>query len=1224
MKLRSSVLGALFVLSVIVGWAAEAVAASTTPPPSWLATESVQFMAVGDLDGDNDDDIVVVTNSYQSLRTYTQTAPGMFSASTLFGPAGRFHRCLDVQDTDGDGKAEILTVTNTGSGDSRIDVDYGDGITYYTKPIPGSGSSIANCRFQHVLNATNWDVMVAHAGSPGFSVHIYDGIEWSEDTTIDLPFAGAYGLAAGNFDGTGDREIAVSKRVGWGMQIQFYRFNSGTYALTSTSSFDPSSTPSTSAAGWLETFNDGVDPGDDLIVFGEMESEGGAMVSHGVSRMTWVPMGWTSAEMGAVGDFRQNPGIEIMVGGQNDTGLQILNYKAGVFSLIEGGDFDDGTYTDTAVIDLDGDGRLDAMVTRGGGPEFFELPGCTGVVECPPAATACSAGLCVVPAPVSAITPMALSSVLPDLPTDYKLGDFDRDGVMDVAYSINSATASAMYVMKGGFNATSGDFSLSPFYASTAATRGADLDVGDCDGDGDLDIVVVGQSGSGNALRVFVNGSGGFTETVTTSPGPGVATSVALGDVDGDGVLDVAATRNASGVSLFKGNGDCTFETPARWVSPGMFSGASLTFYNGGGGDVELAVAHDNGVTVMRDFSPGLWKYRDVAAVPALTGNNIDKAVFGNWNLAPADRMLTSNDTFLMAPGAFPNYAAEAKAFPSTSDVTWCDVDTDGMVDNVIIDIAGTSLEFWTASDTTGPTDAFGPPAGYNMVRVECGGFTRSGPTQLLMVLKDMGGQYRFGMVSPQDSALMQRKNVGFGFAMTDLRGADVNADGYEDLMAFGNGVARYYRNAASGPLTNVGMSNGLTKYTSVPMGDFDGDGDIDGFVLSEGNEPPTLKRFNGTTFTETTVGAAAGQLLAGVGVDLNGDGWLDIAGCRGNAPSGFSYLLADGTDGDLSANSYVNVSGISCADIEAADFDSDGDLDLVTAGPDLIVYENKLDVSGGFVAHTATTSAYDRVAIIALNTDKLPDLVVGGSGGISLYRTVNTTFNFAQQTWTTSASTNINDIEVGDINGDKLDDFVVASGTAGESIVYTRDRGSALSFSEAGHVTVAAGALAAVALLDLDRDGDLDIATGGRDASAGLDVWRNTANSNINVWSGDQPSQFPNTSTFAVLGRPGLPSNRTDGGGGSVIVLDPFDAIQVPITLYDRDGDDAWVQMFWRVKGGGWTNALGWTRLSASLSGSDHVLKWTVPPAALAQHVEVMVEVSQAPTRIGYPIHSA
>ena len=44
-------------------------------------------------------------------------------------------------------------------------------------------------------------------------------------------------------------------------------------------------------------------------------------------------------------------------GGQNDTGLQILNYNAGMFDLIDIGDFDDGTYVDTIVIDLNGDGR---------------------------------------------------------------------------------------------------------------------------------------------------------------------------------------------------------------------------------------------------------------------------------------------------------------------------------------------------------------------------------------------------------------------------------------------------------------------------------------------------------------------------------------------------------------------------------------------------------------------------------------------------------------------------------------------------------------------------------------------------------------------------------------------------------------------------------------------------------------------------------------------------
>ena len=153
---------------------------------------------------------------------------------------------------------------------------------------------------------------------------------------------------------------------------------------------------------------------------------------------------------------------------------------------------------------------------------------------------------------------------------------------MDVAYSINSAGASALYVLRGGFGAA-GEYLLSPSFASTAGTIGADLDVGDCDGDGDLDIVVVGPVGAGNALRVFANnGSGGFAESVTMSPGPGTDlyayenklnaslgftphtlstspfTRVGVIDLDGNRLPDLVV-GSSTGVELFRNAGAYSF-----------------------------------------------------------------------------------------------------------------------------------------------------------------------------------------------------------------------------------------------------------------------------------------------------------------------------------------------------------------------------------------------------------------------------------------------------------------------------------------------------------------------------------------------------------------------------------------------------------------------------------------------------------------------------------------
>lgn len=153
--------------------------------------------------------------------------------------------------------------------------------------------------------------------------------------------------------------------------------------------------------------------------------------------------------------------------------------------------------------------------------------------------------------------------------TTYLLtGDLNADGNLDV---VGLGTSNAVSVCRG--NGSGG-------YQSGSATVGGTspysvpfgLALGDVDGDGDLDLVAAVAPSSNslvnNAISVcFNNGAGTFSApqlTATTGTGP-----LVLGDLDGDGDLDLAvsmadkvAVRLNTGAGAFAGGTDIATNVP--------------------------------------------------------------------------------------------------------------------------------------------------------------------------------------------------------------------------------------------------------------------------------------------------------------------------------------------------------------------------------------------------------------------------------------------------------------------------------------------------------------------------------------------------------------------------------------------------------------------------------------------------------------------------------------
>ncbi len=194
-----------------------------------------------------------------------------------------------------------------------------------------------------------------------------------------------------------------------------------------------------------------------------------------------------------------------------------------------------------------------------------------------------------------------------DNPQDVVAGDFDNDGNIDLAV-LNSRDKTISILIgdgAGGFTAT-----------RTYGTGNGPVAIvaGDFDGDGNLDLAVANSSDQTVWIRLG-NGNGTFSGSSSSYATPTLTkslTALALGDFNGDGILDliVAGTTNNAGagaVNILQGNGNGNGNGAFANVTPGGIAvgngpSAVVTGDFNGDGNLDFAVANltDNTISVMK------------------------------------------------------------------------------------------------------------------------------------------------------------------------------------------------------------------------------------------------------------------------------------------------------------------------------------------------------------------------------------------------------------------------------------------------------------------------------------------------------------------------------------------------------------------------------------------------------------------------------------------------
>ncbi|MBI4601980.1 MAG: VCBS repeat-containing protein, partial [Planctomycetes bacterium] len=143
------------------------------------------------------------------------------------------------------------------------------------------------------------------------------------------------------------------------------------------------------------------------------------------------------------------------------------------------------------------------------------------------------------------------------VPEDIATGDLDSDGDLDIAAgNTNAGETGAPDTVSVLLNR--GDGTFLPRSDHAAGDRPEGLTLGDLDGDGDLDIATADYNSSGVSV-LLGDGAGSFSRgsTVAVSGRP---RGIVAGDLDADGDLDIAtANYDGNSVSVLRGAGDGSF-----------------------------------------------------------------------------------------------------------------------------------------------------------------------------------------------------------------------------------------------------------------------------------------------------------------------------------------------------------------------------------------------------------------------------------------------------------------------------------------------------------------------------------------------------------------------------------------------------------------------------------------------------------------------------------------
>ena len=1024
---------------------------------------------VADVDGDGDLDLVLSGSDGDGVATttiYLNDGTGTFSAAST-GLQNLKDGSATFGDVNGDGSPDLLV--------TGVDADLNKQAALYTNDGTGAfsaaqtgllGVSRSAADFGDADGDGDLDLALTGSSDNGPRTLVFENTPVTAKTTLSVtnlrPRSGRPGTAV-RIDGSGFSATASNNTVEFGGAAATVDSASTTTLFVQVPSGVSGSVPVSvttpdSSATAASRFNAVTTGSESLAFFRDLP---------GVSQST---SNW--------GDFNGDGNPDLFVAGGDSLGAETATVYLGDGS----GGFTEAGAGLTGVVDassdvgdVNGDGNLDLVVSGtvpgvGGTTTVYLGDGAGGFTE------------------ASAVLPGVFEGAT-------EFADFNEDGNLDLLLTGDGAAAVYLGDGEGGFvRANAG---LTGVQQSSSA-------IGDVDNDGHLDLVVTGRDVSGieSATVYLGDGTGGFTEaTALTGVDSGSST---LGDVDGDGNLDLLVTGsdgdNVETATVYLGDGTGGF-TAANAGLTGVQESSSDVGDINNDGNLDLVVTGANAdgnptTTIYFGDGTGGFTAQSAGLSEVRGGSSILGDVDGDGDL---DLFLTGSSTTGLVSRLYENEPITAA---STLSVTNLRPSSGGAGTPVRIDGSGFSP---TASDNTvdfGGTSATIDSATTTTLYVQVpSGISGAVPVSVTTPDGSVTAAERFGVVTAGDTAFVEAGASLTGVTSSSSNWGDFDGDGNLDLLVTGTDAggfptATLYLGDGTGSFIEAGAGLTPVRRSASAVGDINGDGNLDLVITGTTNNAPqatTVYLGDGTGgFTEVNAGLPGVTNGTATLADVNADGNLDlvVTGAEATGPSATVYL---GYGDGRFAGTAAGLTGVGGGSVSVGDLNNDGTLDLVVTGED--ANSNKTtttylgDGTGGF---TATDSSLTDVSLGAtalgdLNGDGNLDVVVTGEnsnveGTAAAYLGDGTGgFSLADSSLTdvTYSSTALRDFD-----GDGTLDLVVTGEDANfneTTTLYLGDGSGAFAPADAGLVGVREGSASAG---DFDGDGALDLAVTGTDTS--------------------------------------------------------------------------------------------------------------------------------------------
>src|ERR1022692_1508187 len=297
-----------------------------------------------------------------------------------------------------------------------------------------------------------------------------------------------------------------------------------------------------------------------------------------------------------------------------------------------------------------------------------------------------------------------------------------------------------------------------------------------------------GSRSSATALTVTAVASGTF---VSAAPylANGAGTWVAVGDFNGDGLLDVAAVYASGGVAILLGNGDGSFQAAVNYAAGSGPSAVAVADFNGDGApDLAVVNAVDGTVSVLLSNGDGTFQ----AAVNYAAGSGPAAVAVGDFigngkaDLAVVNAtdgtlsVLLGNGDGTFQPAV--SYAVGA----NPQAVALGDLNGDGRPDLVVANNAANSVSVLLGNGDGTFRAAVNYAAGANPQAVAVGDVNGDG--QADVVAANAGSGNISVLLGNGDGTLQAAVNFSAGSGPASLALADFNGDSRTDVVVTGGG----------------------------------------------------------------------------------------------------------------------------------------------------------------------------------------------------------------------------------------------------------------------------------------------------------------------------------------------------------------------------------------------------------------------------------------------------